>query len=156
MKREDFDRLHGFYFEDLEVGMNAEVTKVISEADVQTFANLSGDMNPLHLNQEFAKLTRTEGRVVHGMVTASLLSTIVGYKLPGPGCLWMSQTLRFLHPVRTGDKVRARGSIVELIPDKQRVRMEMVCRVEDQNVITGEALVWVPSAKASESEKDVW
>ena len=155
MRREDFDRLHGFYFEDLEVGMNAEVSKVIGEADVRTFADLSGDMNPLHLNEEFARLTRTEGRVVHGMVTASLLSTIVGYKLPGPGCLWISQTLRFLHPVRIGDKVRARGSIIELMPDKQRVRMEMICRVEDQHVIEGEALVWVPSARTSKSETNV-
>ena len=153
MRQEDFDRLHGFYFEDLEVGMNTEVTKVISEADVRAFADLSGDMNPLHLNKEFATHTRTEGRIVHGMVSASLLSTIVGYKLPGPGCLWMSQTLRFLHPVRIGDKVRARGSIVELMQDKQRVKMEMVCRVEDQNVIEGEALVWVPSVKSVRTGK---
>ena len=154
MRQENFDRLHGFYFEDLEVDMNAEVTKVISEADVRAFADLSGDMNPLHLNEEFAKHTRTGGRVVHGMVTASLLSTIVGYKLPGPGCLWMSQTLWFLHPVSIGDRVRARGSIVELMPDKQRVRMEMVCRVEEQNVIEGEALVWVPSMHSAESGRD--
>ena len=146
VQREEFDRLHGFYFEDLEVGMNAEVTKVITEADVEAFADLSGDLNPLHLNEEFAKRTRVEGRVVHGMVSASLLSTIVGYKLPGPGCLWMSQTLRFLRPVRIGDRVRARGSIVELIAAKQRARMEMICRVGEENVIDGEALVWVPSA----------
>ncbi|MDJ0958048.1 MAG: MaoC family dehydratase [Arenicellales bacterium] len=155
MRQEDFDRLHGFYFEDLEVGMNAEVTKVISEADVRIFADLSGDMNPLHLNEEFAKHTRAGGRVIHGMVTASLLSTIVGYKLPGPGCLWMAQTLRFLHPVRIGDRVRARGSIVELLPDKQRIKMEMICRVEDQNVIEGEALIWVPSARSYKSETSV-
>ena len=153
MRQEDFDRLHGFYFEDLEVGMNAEVAKVISEADVRAFADLSGDMNPLHLNEEFAKHTRTGGRVVHGMVSASLLSTIVGYKLPGPGCLWMAQTLRFLHPVRIGDRVCARGSIVELLPDKQRVKMKMICRVKRQNVIEGEALVWVPSINSVESER---
>ena len=146
MQREEFDRLHGFYFEDLEVGMNAEVNKVITEANVKAFADLSGDVNPLHLDEEFAKRTRMEGRVVHGMVSASLLSTIVGYKLPGPGCLWLSQTLRFLHPVRIGDRVRARGSIVELITAKQQARMEMICRVEKRNVIEGEALVWVPSA----------
>ena len=155
MQREEFDRLHGFYFEDLEVGMNAEVTKVISEADVQAFADLSGDMNPLHLDEEFAKHTRTGGRVVHGMVSASLLSTIVGYKLPGPGCLWMAQTLRFLQPVRIGDRVRARGSIVEIMADKQRVRMEMTCQVEEQNVIEGEALLWVPSRHAAESKRDL-
>ena len=154
MQREEFDRQHGFYFEDLNVGMSAEVTKVISEADVRAFAELSGDMNPLHLNEDFAKHTRTGGRVIHGMVTASLLSTIVGYKLPGPGCLWMSQTLRFLHPVRIGDRVRARGSIVELVPDKQRVKMEMICQVDERNVIEGEALVWVPSMHSAESERD--
>lgn len=144
MQDDEFERLHGFYFEDLEVGMSAEVVKIIGEADVAAFAGISGDDNPLHLDQEFAARTRTAGRVVHGMVTASLISTLVGVHLPGPGSLWMGQTLKFLRPVKVGDEVRARATVTGLIEAKQRVVMQTRCSVGDTVVIDGEATVWTP------------
>lgn len=149
MQQEEFDRLHGFYLEDLKVGMHAEVSKVFHDADVDAYAGISGDVNPLHLDDEFAALTRAGGRVVHGMVTASLISTLVGCKLPGPGCLWMGQTIKFMQPVNTGDRVRATATVTELMLQKQRVRMHTQCRVGDTVVVDGEALVWVPSRSAA-------
>lgn len=140
-----FEQMHGLYFEDISVGMVATFEKRISDEDVAAFARISGDVNPLHLDDEFARQTRAGGRVVHGMVTASLISTLVGCKLPGPGCLWMGQTLRFLRPVKAGALVSARAEVVETDVDRQRVRMRTTCRVADDLVIDGEALVWVPS-----------
>ena len=140
-----FEQTHGFYFEDLRVGMSATISKAFSDQDVLLYAQLSTDDNPLHLHEEFARRTRAGGRVIHGMVTASLISSIVGTRLPGPGCLWMSQELRFVKPVRVGENVDARAEVVELIGVKQRVRLVTTCRVNDAVVLKGEALVWVPS-----------
>jgi len=147
MDQQDFERVHGFYLEEIEIGMSAGVDKVIGEEDVKAFAGISGDTNPLHLDDDFARKTRVGERVVHGMVSASLISTLVGCKLPGPGCLWMGQTLRFLKPVRVGDRVEARAEVVEVLKQKQRVRMQTTCRVGELAVIDGEALVWVPSRR---------
>lgn len=147
MDQQDFERAHGFYLEEIEVGMSAGVDKVIGEDDVNAFVGISGDANPLHLDDEFARKTRVGERVVHGMVSASLISTLVGCKLPGPGCLWMRQTLRFLKPVKVGDRVEARAEVVEVLKQKQRVRMQTTCRVGELAVIDGEALVWVPSRR---------
>ena len=144
MRKQEFEGVHGLYFEDIETGMSASFEKVVSEQDVEAFAGLSGDWNPLHLDEEFARHTRAGERVVHGMATASLISTLVGCKLPGPGCLWMGQTLKFLKPVRAGDLVCARAEVVETIEGRQRIRMRTTCRVGDTTVVEGEALVWVP------------
>jgi 3-hydroxybutyryl-CoA dehydratase len=137
--------LHGYYFEDLEVGMTASFSKTITEADVLKFAELSGDMNPSHLNEKFARTTRMETRVAHGMLTASLISAVLGCKLPGPGCLYLNQTSNFWAPVMLGDTVTAQVVLRSLRPEKNLVEFETTCSVDDTLVVDGSALVWVPS-----------
>jgi 3-hydroxybutyryl-CoA dehydratase len=142
---DNFEALHGYYIEDLETGITTSVSKAFSESDVAIYAQLSTDTNPLHLDQEFAAHTRVGGRIVHGMVTASLISAIIGTRLPGPGCLWMSQEMRFLAPVRIGETVKADAEVVEVDRQRQRVRLATVCRVGGKTVLDGHAVTWVPS-----------
>ncbi|HSC81408.1 MAG TPA: MaoC family dehydratase [Chitinolyticbacter sp.] len=133
-----------YAFEDLSVGLSAEYRKTLTETDVVLFAGLTGDNNPMHIDAEFAAETRFGARVVHGMLTASMLSSVIGMKLPGPGCIYMSQSLRFLKPVHIGETVSATAEVVELFPEKQRVRIKTVCSVRGEPVLDGEALIWVP------------
>ncbi len=140
-----YETLHGYYIEDLEIGMSASVGKAFAESDVAVYAQLSTDTNPLHLNEEFAAHTRAGGRVLHGMITASLISAIVGTRLPGPGCLWMGQDMRFLAPVRIGETVLARAEVVEIDRERQRVHLSTTCSVGDTVVLDGRAELWVPS-----------
>ncbi len=138
------DELHGHYLEDLTVGMTALYAKTINSADITLFAGVSGDINPVHLNQEFAAGTEFEGCIAHGMLTASLISTVLGTKLPGPGCVYLSQNLKFLAPVRAGDTVRARATITEIVIERRRVTLKTICTVGDKPVVEGEAIVMVP------------
>ncbi len=140
--------LHGLYLEDLEVGMTAVYARTVTDADIVLFAGISGDTNPLHLSSDFANGTHFEGRVAHGMLTASFISAVIGTKLPGPGCIYMSQSIRWNAPVRAGDSVLARVTIEEIIHDKQRLRLSTICTVGEEVVIEGEALVKVPSRLA--------
>ena len=135
----------GYYLEDLKVGMSASYAKTVTEADVVLFAGVSGDTNPVHLNEEFAKETMFQGRIAHGMLSASFISTVLGTKLPGPGCIYLSQNLKFRAPVRSGDTVSATATITDIVPDKKRVVMQTVCSVRNQVVIEGEAIVMVPA-----------
>jgi 3-hydroxybutyryl-CoA dehydratase len=141
----EFSGLHGYYFEDLKVGMQAMVSRTITETDLRNFSGVSGDTNPMHLSEEFAKSTPFGGTIVHGMLTASLISAVVGTKLPGPGCIYMSQTLKFLAPVRIGDTVYAQVTVRQLMAGKHRVLLETKCYVKDAVVIDGEALIKVSS-----------
>jgi 3-hydroxybutyryl-CoA dehydratase len=109
------------------------------------FAGLSGDTNPVHLNEEFAKTTLFEGRIAHGMLSAGFISTVLGTRLPGPGTIYLSQNLQFKAPVRIGDTVTARVVVREIIPAKKRAILETNCYVGDRCVIAGEATVMVPS-----------
>lgn len=138
-----YQSLHGHYLEDLQVGMTADFTKTVSEADIVGFADISGDTNPVHLNEDFAAATPFKGRIAHGMLGASLLSTVFGTKLPGPGCIYISQDLRFKAPVRIGDTVVAKVTIVEIVAEKRRVKFDCECRVGDTIVIDGEASLMV-------------
>ena len=138
------DKLHGYYFEDLEVGMQDIFAKTVTDADIITFAGISGDTNPVHLNHEFASETIFEGRIAHGMLTASFVSTVIGTKLPGPGCIYVSQSLRFKAPVRTGDTVSAICTVEKLIPEKKFIEMKTICTVDGKVVIDGEATIMVP------------
>ena len=138
------DELHGYYYEDMEVGMTAVYSKTITDADILMFAGVSGDTNPVHLDDEFAAATPFKTRIAHGMLSASFISTLLGTKLPGPGCIYMSQNLQFRAPVRVGDTVVARARVVEVIQGKPRVRLETTCTVGDTVVTRGEALVMVP------------
>jgi len=141
--------LNGFYFEELTLGQQATVSRTITETDLRNFSGVSGDTNPMHLNEEFARATPFGGCIVHGMLTASLISAVIGTKLPGPGCIYMSQSLKFLAPVRVGDTVYAVATIKTLLPEKRRVVLETKCYVGDNVVIEGEALIKVPSKKAA-------
>ena len=139
------DGLTSHCFEDLEVGMRGEYRRRISQADVEHFAEVSGDVNPLHLDAAFAERTMFKGPIVHGMYTAAMISTVIGTRLPGPGCIYMSQNLRFLAPVRVGEEVIASATVVELIHGKHRARLETLCQVGDIEVVRGEALILVPT-----------
>ena len=141
----NYPELYGYYFEDLKVGMAATISRTITDTDLRNFSGVSGDTNPMHLNEEFAKSTIFKGTIVHGMLTASLISAVIGTKLPGPGCIYMNQTLKFLAPVRVGDTVYAVCKIKELTPGKNRVLLDTKCYVKEVVVIDGEALIKVPS-----------
>lgn len=135
--------MHGHYLEDLAVGMTAVFGKTVTEADIQGFAGVSGDTNPVHLHHDFAAGTMFKERIAHGMLSASFISTVVGTKLPGPGAIYVSQDLKFKAPVRIGDTVTARATIVEIVAERRRVRLQTVCTVGDKVVIDGEATVMV-------------
>ena len=143
--KEANELLHGLYFEDLEEGMRDAYAKTITDADVITFAGISGDTNPVHLNHEFASETLFEGQVAHGMLTASFISTVIGTKLPGPGCIYVSQNLRFMAPVKIGDTVTATCTISRLIPEKHMIEMETICSVGVKTVLDGQATILVPT-----------
>ena len=139
------DQLHGYYFEDLEEGMMDVFAKTITDADIITFAGVSGDTNPLHLSHEFASETIFEGRIAHGMLTASFISTVIGTKMPGPGCIYVSQNLRFKAPVRAGDTVTAMSVVNKLIPENCFVELSTVCTIAGKLVVEGEATIMVLS-----------
>jgi 3-hydroxybutyryl-CoA dehydratase len=134
---------HGYYFEDLSVGMEASVAKTITNDDVQAFAALTGDVNPVHLDDDFAASTIFKRRIAHGFLTGSLFSTVLGTKLPGPGCIYLSQGLKFRGPVYIGDKVVATCRITGVDPDKGRVTLACDCAVDGKTVLEGEALMMV-------------
>ncbi len=136
--------MHGHYIEDLDIGMSAVFGKTVSEADIVAFAGVSGDTNPIHLHDGFAKTTRFGARIAHGMLGGSFISTVIGTKLPGPGSLYVSQTLNFRAPVRIGDTVTARVEIVDIDHVRRRVRLRTECRCGDNVVIDGEAVVMAP------------
>ena len=144
----DNDDLMGYCIEELSVGMTAVFAKTVTEADIVLFAGISGDINPVHLNHEFATETMFEGRIAHGMLTASFISTVIGTKLPGPGAIYLKQSLHFKAPVRAGDTVRARVTITEVIAEKRRIVMDTVATIGDQIVLDGEATILVPSRAA--------
>ncbi|MEE8276762.1 MAG: MaoC family dehydratase [Alphaproteobacteria bacterium] len=143
--RDALDELHGYYFEDLRTGMSAVYAKTVSETDIVMFAGISGDDNPLHLNHDFARRSIFKGPVAHGSLTASFVSTVIGTRLPGPGCIYVRQSLNFRAPVRAGDTVVARTTIKKLVPEKRFAIMETACTVDGRVVLDGEALVLVPT-----------
>lgn len=136
--------LHGYFFEDLKVGQTSIYARTLTEADIVLFAGISGDTNPVHINELFASNTMFSGRIAHGMLTASFISTVIGTRLPGPGAIYVSQTLRFKAPVRVGDTIEARATIVDLVPEKRRATLSTVVSVGDKVVLEGEAVVMVP------------
>jgi len=133
--------------EDIEMGMTRYVRKVITDQDIEKFAEISTDHNPVHLDDEYARDTIFEGRIAHGMLTAGLVSAVIGEQLPGHGTIYMSQNLKFLAPVRPGDLVHAEVKVVEMVIDKRRVKLDCRCEVNGKNVLVGEAMVLAPSRK---------
>ena len=134
------------YFEDLSLGMTESYEKEVKSSDVVGFAEISGDRNPIHLSEHFAAKTPFGGRIAHGLYTASLISAVIGTRLPGPGAIYMSQTLNFKAPVKIGDCVKAEVEVIELVEKGRRVKLACRCLVGDTLVLEGEALVKVPSA----------
>lgn len=129
-------------FDELTVGQFAEHTKTVTETDVVMYAGITGDFNPMHVDQTYAEKTKFGGRIAHGMLTAGFISAVLGMKLPGEGSIYMSQSLRFNRPVRIGDTITARIEVIELFPEKKRVRLATTCRNQkDETVLDGEALV---------------
>src|SRR3981081_259839 len=141
--------LRTLFFEDLSVGMTETLEKTVASSDVVGFAQLTGDRNPIHLSEHFAAKTTFGRRIAHGLYTASLISAVLGTRLPGPGAIYISQTLNFPAPVRIGDTVDVTVTVAELIPDRQRARLTCICKVADEVVLDGEALVKVPSIAKS-------
>lgn len=137
--------LNGYYFEELSVGMSAAFAKTVTEADIAAFAGVSGDFNPVHINEEFARDTMFKGRIAHGMLSAAFISTVFGMKMPGPGCIYVSQLLKFKAPVRIGDTVTARVEVTATNPEKKFVTFRTTCEVGGKVVVDGEATLMVPS-----------
>lgn len=133
--------------EDLEIGMVRSVAKVIGDREIEMFAELSTDRNPVHLDDDYARDTIFEGRIAHGMLTAALVSAVIGEQLPGHGTVYLKQDLRFLAPVRPGDRVQAIVSVKEIDYSKRRVTLDCACKVGDTVVLKGDALVLAPSRK---------
>ena len=136
------------YFEDLATEMSAAVSKLITERDVETFAALSTDTNPIHLSDEFAAQTRFKRRIAHGLLTASLISAVLGTKLPGPGAIYVSQDLKFTAPVYLGDVVTATVTLVALDSLYRYARFDCVARVGHKTVLSGDAVLCVPTRPA--------
>ena len=136
--------MSGKFFEELSVGDSAEMVSTVTEGTIQKFAEVSGDDNPIHLDAEYAATTQFGERIAHGMLSAGFISAVIGTKLPGPGCIYLSQSLRFKRPVKIGDEVTARATITALDADKGRATFETVCTVAGKPVIEGESLVMVP------------
>jgi 3-hydroxybutyryl-CoA dehydratase len=138
------DELRGKYADELTVGMSAIFSKTVTDADIVLFAGVTGDTNPVHLDEEFAKPTMFKGRIAHGMLTAGFISAVLGTKLPGPGSIYLSQSLKFKAPVRIGDTVVARVTATTVDREKGRCTFATTAHVGDLLVVEGEAQILVP------------
>ena len=140
--------IHGYYLEDLEVGMSESYAKTISESDVYLFAGVSGDNNPVHINEEYAQTTMFKKRIVHGMFSAALISTVAGTRLPGPGCIYIDQQIKFKAPVFIGDTAKATITVTEIDEARRRIKARTDVTVGDKVVATGEATFMVDKRNA--------
>ncbi len=138
----------GVYFEDLNIGQEASLSNTVTEATIAAFADVSGDKNPVHIDADYAATTMFKERIAHGMLSAAYISAVFGMKLPGPGAIYISQTLKFKGPVKIGDTVVTTVKVAELVPEKKRARFQCVCAVDDKPVVEGEAVLMVPARPA--------
>jgi 3-hydroxybutyryl-CoA dehydratase len=134
----------GLFLEDLAIGRHAERRRVVSAAEIDAFAAITGDENPVHLDEAFAARTQFGGRIAHGMLTAGFITAVLGNDLPGPGTIYLSQSLRFRRPVRIGDEVVASVEVTEINEARARVSLKTVCTVAGEVVVDGEAVVLAP------------
>lgn len=134
----------GYTLEQLSIGMQAEYIRSVTAADIQQFAALSGDNNPIHLDAQFAATTRFKQPIAHGMLSAAFISTVVGTQLPGPGSIYVSQTLQFRAAVYIGDTINTRLTLTAINPKRRFVTLDSVCRVGDKIVVCGESVMFVP------------
>ncbi|MEM7722968.1 MAG: MaoC family dehydratase [Pseudomonadota bacterium] len=133
--------------EELEIGMTRSLTKIVTDRDIELFAEVSTDHNPVHLDDDYAQDTIFHGRIAHGMLTAGLISAVIGEQLPGHGTVYLGQSLKFMAPVRPGDLVEAVVTVTEIDHAKRRVTLDTLCRVDETVVLKGEAKVLAPSRK---------
>ncbi len=133
-----------YYFEDLEIGMEASYSKTVTEKDIHAYATISGDFNPVHVDEEYAAKTFFKQRIAHGLLTAGYISAVFGMQLPGPGAIYVSQTMNFKAPVLIDALVVTKVTIVDLIPSKRRALFDCECRVGERIVLDGEAMLMVP------------
>jgi len=136
-----------YTIDDLSTGMSAQFAKTVTERDVALFGEVSGDTNPVHFDEEFARTTPFKGRIAHGVLTASYISTVLGMEMPGPGTIFIGLNIRFKAPVRIGDTVTAICTVREIVPEKRRVSFDCACKVGDTVVLEGEAIVMPPARK---------
>ncbi|KAA9010729.1 MaoC family dehydratase [Histidinibacterium aquaticum] len=133
--------------EDIEIGMVRSLSKTVTDRDIELFAEVSTDRNPVHLDDSYARDTIFEGRIAHGMLTAGLVSAVIGEQLPGHGTVYLGQSLKFLGPVRPGDRVTAEVEVTAIDHARRRVTLDTRCAVDGKPVLKGEATVLAPSAK---------
>jgi 3-hydroxybutyryl-CoA dehydratase len=143
-------------FEEIAVGQEAELSKTVTDADVMAFAHVTGDFNPVHVDEIAAARSRFGGRIAHGMLSAGFISAAIAGKLPGPSSIYLSQTLRFTLPVRIGDTITVHLRVTELMTPKRRVKLSTICKNQKgEMVIDGEALVLVPDEPANTATEAV-
>ena len=129
-------------YEDIRIGQHAEYVRKVTSEDIEMFGQVSGDYNPLHFNEDWAKTTMFKGRIAHGILTATYVSTVIGMKLPGPGAIYMSQSMKFRRPVRIGDTITARVEVIGKNDEKELLMLKTVCiNQEDKVVLDGDAVV---------------
>lgn len=147
--------MKGIYFmaegksiQELEIGDSAQISKTITEGDIDLFARATGDFNPVHLDQAYAEKTMFKGRIAHGLLSVGLLSTVLGNILPGHGTIYLSQEVKFLAPVRIGDTIIAKVEIIELIPEKNRAKFRTTCMNQDGKIVV-DGIAWAMPPKKS-------
>ncbi|MFM8820318.1 MAG: MaoC family dehydratase [Phenylobacterium sp.] len=140
--------MQGRFFEDLSVGDSAGMTRTVDDSVIQAFADVSTDSNPVHLDQAYAEGTMFKGRIAHGMLSGAYISAVIGMQLPGPGTIYLSQSLRFRRPVRLGDIVDVRVTVEALDPARGEATLSTVCEVDGKRVVEGEAVVLAPRREA--------
>ncbi|MBC7832106.1 MAG: MaoC family dehydratase [Hyphomicrobium sp.] len=136
------------YFEDLSVGQEASISNTVTADVIAAFAEVSGDRNPVHVDADYAAKTMFKERIAHGMLSAAYISAVFGMQLPGPGAIYISQTLNFKAPVKIGDTLVTTVKVAELVPEKKRAKFECVCSVNGKPVVQGEAVLMVPTRPA--------
>ena len=132
---------------EIKIGMSESYSQTISEADVKAYAGISGDRNPVHMDDEYAEKSRYKKRIAHGMISSSFFSALFGTKLPGPGCVYVNQSLNFKRPVYIGDTVSARITVTKIDEIKSRVYFDTVCKVKNKVVVDGQAELYIPKQK---------
>ena len=140
--------MQGKFLEDLSIGQTAELVRVVGEADIVAFAEVTGDTNPVHRDAAYAATTSFGQRIAHGMLSAGYISAVLGTRLPGPGAIYLSQSLKFKRPVRIGDEVTAQVTVTDINDAKAQVTLSTVCKVNGKAVVDGEAVVMVPRKAA--------
>ena len=140
-----YEKLHGYFLEDIFVGQEADMISLVKEEDINTFSKVTSDTNPIHIDDEFAKNSIFKKKIAHGFLSASYISAVIGNKLPGPGCIYVRQSLRFLAPVFPGDEILTKVKVKSILMPKKRVILETFCSKNDKKVLDGEAEILVNS-----------